>query len=144
MPALPASVPPASYIPFTALAVPAAGEESTAVDRSAPLPVTTTFAAAGNAPLAGEASTSALVGPFAPELGRAIWLTLAGDWAGTVTVKRSVDGGATSHGLTAGGISWGVFSANACEQVAQETDARAQYYLDISIVAGTLAYEVAQ
>ena len=140
---LPPSLAPAAYIPFTALACPA-GEESLAVGPDAPLPVTASFGSATSTPLGGTASSSTVAGPFTPDLGRSIWLTLSGTWSGSVEVKRSVDGGTTKLPLTAGGVAWSKFTANACEPVAEESRQDATYYLDIALVSGSLDYEVAQ
>jgi hypothetical protein len=103
--------------------------------------------ASGVTPLAGTSSTTEVVGPFVPQLGRPIWLTLdfaTGSFVGTVTVKRSIDGGSTKHGLTLGGAADGVYTAFVNEQVAEETEAGATYYLDIARTSGTLAYRMAQ
>ena len=135
---------PAAYVPYHALAFSGPSEEALSVGSDRPLPVTATFGAAASEPLAGSASASAVVGPFLPELGRAIWLTLSGNWAGSVTVKRSTDAGATRLPLTFGGLAWASFTGNANEPVAEESVAGAAYYLDIALVSGTLAYEVAQ
>lgn len=144
MPALPPLAAPAGYVPFTALAVSAGEAGSVAVGPGVPLPVAAAFGPAASSPLSGSASASTVAGPFLPELGRPIWLTLSGAWSGTVQVKRSVDGGATLHPVTAGGEAWGTFAGNACEPVALESSADAAYYLDIALISGSLDYEVAQ
>ena len=79
-----------------------------------------------------------------PRLGRPIWLALSGTWTGSVALKRSTDGGATKLPLTAGGSAWGVFTGNACEQVIEESEAGAAYYLAVTVVSGTVAYRVSQ
>jgi len=135
---------PASFVPQQAIAFGPMGGQAVAVDAANPLPIVARPGAAQSVPLDGSANASGLIGPFLPELGRAIWLTLSGSWTGTVTVKRSVDGGATTQGLTIGGSSWAVFSANANEPVAEESEAAARYYLDVVLASGTLAYRVAQ
>ena len=135
---------PAAYVPYHALAFTGLSDEALAVGSQQPLPVTATFGLAASTPLAGTLSASAIVGPFEPELGRAIWLTLSGSWSGSVTVKRSTDAGATRLPLTAGGLAWAAFSANANEPVAEESVAEAAYYLDVTLVSGTLAYAVMQ
>jgi hypothetical protein len=81
---------------------------------------------------------------FVPELDRPIWVSLAGNWTGTVELLRSVDGGATLLPLTVGGIRWGRFTANANEPVADESEAGAAYYLAAAVQTGTLNYRVAQ
>lgn len=101
--------------------------------------------ASGATALAGSTSSSATtLGPFTPALGRPIWLSLSGTWSGTVTVKRSADGGTTRLPLTAGGMAWGIFTANACEQVAEPSESGETYYLDVALASGTLTYRVAQ
>lgn len=135
---------PASFVPQQAIAFGPSGGQAVAVDAANPLPIVVRPVAAQSTPLAGSAGASGSIGPFQPELGRAIWLTLSGSWTGTVTVKRSVDGGATTQGLTIGGANWAVFAGNANEPVAEESEAAARYYLDVVLTSGTLAYRVAQ
>ncbi|WP_336961766.1 hypothetical protein [Sphingobium aquiterrae] len=135
---------PASFVPQQAIAFGSLGGPAVAVDAANPLPTVARPVAAQSMPLAGSASASGLIGPFQPELGRAIWVTLGGSWTGSVTVKRSVDGGATTQGLTIGGSSWAVFAANVNEPVAEESEAAASYYLDVALTSGTLTYRVAQ
>jgi len=87
---------------------------------------------------------SGAIGPFTPDPGRPIWVTLAGTWSGTVSVLRSTDGGATRRPLTLAGGAWGIFTANAQEAVGEETVAGATWWLDFQRTSGILAYEVAQ
>ncbi len=94
--------------------------------------------------LAGNASASAVVGPFAPVMGRAVILSLAGNWVGTVKLTRSTDGGVTKLPLTIAGGEWANFTGNCCEAVWEESDAMASLYLDITLVSGTVAYRLAQ
>ena len=135
---------PAGYAPETAVAFSDAGGSAVLVSALSPLPVTQATAAATSTPLAGSAAQSLVAGPFAPEAGLPIWLTLSGTWAGTVTVKRSTDGGATRLPLTAGGKSWGSFSTNVQEPVAEDDTGDASYWLDIALASGTVAYRVQQ
>lgn len=143
MTALPTAA-PARFVPLAAVAFSDEQQNGQVVNADNPLPVTHSFAVSETIPLAGSTSTSLLTAGFAPELGRPIWLTLSGTWSGTVTVKRSTDGGATRQPLTLAGDPWGVFTANANEPVALETEAGASYSLDIALVSGTLAYRVSQ
>ena len=136
--------PPARYLPLVAIAFADDGGNGTTIDAAHPLPVSTLIAEAASDPPAGAAVASGSFGPFTPELGRPIWLTLSGSWSGSVAVKRSVDGGVTKLPLTVGGAAWGGFTGNACEPVAEESEAAAEYYLDVALVSGTLAYRVAQ
>ena len=95
-------------------------------------------------PLEGAASAPVSVGPFVPAALVPVFLTLSGEWTGTVRLLRSVDGGTTKHPLTAGGSSWGAFSANACEPVWVESEVDAALYLELTPALGTIAYRLAQ
>lgn len=134
---------PGGFAPFTAVSFANGAGKAVTVEDQTPLPVT--LAPAGPVtPLAGTASASTMAGPFVPVLGRPIVVTLAGDWSGTVTLLRSVDGGTTKLPLTIGGLPWAVFSGNANEPVAEEREPGATYYLDFDRVSGTLSYRVSQ
>lgn len=135
---------PAGYITPQLITFARADGAGVPVSGTDPMPVRTIGAAAISTPLAGNANTSQAVGPFTPELGRPIWLSLSGTWAGSVQVLRSTDGGVTRLPLTAGGQSWGRFTANCNEPVAEESDAAASYYLQITLTSGTVTYRVAQ
>lgn len=132
------------FVPEHALAFADASGAAVPVGAANPLPIATTLAASGATPLSGSTSASGSFGPYAPVLGRAIMLTLAGTWSGTVQVLRSVDGGATKLPLTAGGQPWASFTANANEAIAEEGEAGASYWLAVTLTSGTLAYRVAQ
>lgn len=95
-------------------------------------------------PISGVASASGLAGPFAPVAGRAVTLALSGTWEGMVQLTRSTDSGATRLALTAGGLPWGRYTANVCEQAWFESEDGAELYLDIALTSGTLAYRIAQ
>jgi hypothetical protein len=97
-----------------------------------------------SAPLTGTANGNSEAGAFAAVPGKPIWVTLSGAWTGTVSVYRSVDGGATKLPLTVGGLPWGVFTGNANEEVAEETVSGATYYLEIALTAGSVTYRVQQ
>lgn len=94
---------PGGFVPAFAVSFGAASSESQAVDHGNPLPVQAGFGPSRATPLTGNAVASGVIGPFAPEPGRPIWVTLAGSWSGTVTVQRSTDGGATRRPLTLAG-----------------------------------------
>lgn len=94
--------------------------------------------------LEGTSATTQVVGPFVPEPGVPVWLTLSGTWTGTVRVSRSVDNGATKHPLTAAGEPWAVFTTNCCEEVHDESESEAELYLDITRSSGTVEYRLAQ
>lgn len=109
-----------------------------------PLVAPLTVAPATSLVLTGTASASKTDGPFSPDLGRPIWVTIAGAFTGSVTVLRSIDGGATRQGLTVVGQPWGVFTGPVNEAVAEETVAAATYYLSIVLTSGSLTYRVEQ
>lgn len=94
-------------------------------------------------PLTGTSAVTATLGPFTPDLGRAIWLTLSGTWAGTVQLLRSRDGGTTKLPLTYGdGTAKPTFSGNMQAPVAEETVSGATYYLEFTRTSGTLGYRL--
>lgn len=134
---------PAGYVPQMAVAFANANGDAEPVSASNPLPFQEQPFAAAPA-IAGTVSASGVVGPFAPRAGRAVMLMLSGTWTGSVKVVRSVDGGATKTGLTAGGAPWGVYAANVCEPVWEESEAAATLYLDITLTAGALTYRLGQ
>ena len=135
---------PGGFVPRQAVAFGSAEGDAVQVDIDHPLPTSAMIGAATSAPLTGSSSASATVGPFTPQLGRPIWLTLSGSWSGTVVVLRSTDGGATKLPLTAAGQGWGAFGANVNEPVGEETVAAARYYLQITLTSGSVTYEVRQ
>lgn len=136
---------PAGYYPPFAIAFADEGGDGQVVGTASPLPVTLVpDEPETSTPLAGSASASGVLGPFTPAPDRPIWLSLSGTWSGSVSVKRSVDGGTNKLPLTAGGLPWAAFTSNACEPVAEESAAGATYYLDVTLTSGTLAYRLAQ
>ncbi|ONF96436.1 hypothetical protein [Sphingomonas jeddahensis] len=135
---------PAGFVPQYAIAFGAVDGPATAVHAGNPLPVRAARQPAAAPPLAGSLTASGMAGPFVPELDRPIWVTLSGDWSGTVELLRSTDGGATAVPLTAGGAPWARFTANANEAVADESEAGATYHLSATLLGGTLTYRVAQ
>lgn len=135
---------PAGFVPQYAVAFGAVDAPAVAVHEANPLPVRSVMRPGAVAALTGSLSASGTVGPFVPELGRAIRVTLSGVWSGTVDVRRSTDGGATLLPLTVAGESWGRFTGNANEAVAEEHEAGASYHLVVTLTGGTLTYRVAQ
>lgn len=135
---------PAGAVPELALAFAAVDGSAATVSAAAPLPVVAALAPAASTPLAGQASASTVAGPFVPELGRPIWLSLAGTWSGGASLLRSTDGGATRLPLTVAGQPWGGFSANAQEPVTEESSAEASYWLALTVQSGTVNYRVSQ
>ncbi|SEJ63884.1 hypothetical protein SAMN05428950_102348 [Sphingomonas sp. OV641] len=135
---------PAGFVPQYAMAFGAVDAPAVAVHDGNPLPVRLLKKPAGSVPLAGSLGASGFAGPFLPELDRPIWVTLSGDWSGTVDLLRSVDGGVTKFPLTAGGARWARFTANANEAAAEESEVGASYYLFATLTGGTLTYRVAQ
>lgn len=91
---------PAGYVPEHALAFSASDGTAVVVDADNPLPTAATLGAATSTAMTGALSATGTAGPFAPNLGRAIWLSLAGNWTGAVQLLRSMDGGATKLPLT--------------------------------------------
>lgn len=136
---------PASFVPSRATAFSDVDGTALLVSASNPLPVAmATTSGSTSTPLAGTAAASGVLGPYQPATGRAVILSLAGTWAGTVKVTRSTDGGATRLPLTVAGGSWAQFTANCCEAVWEESDASARLYLDVTLTSGTLTYRMAQ
>ena len=134
---------PGGFAPVFALGSDDGSGQLALVSHGAPLP-TVALAPAAPAPLTGSASNAMVAGPFEPTPLAPIFLTLTGDWSGTVRVLRSTDGGATKHPLTIAGSEWAVFHGNACEPVWQEGERGALLYLDITPTSGTLTYRIAQ
>lgn len=135
---------PAGFVPQYAVAFGAVDGPATAVNAANPLPVRAVPHHATAAVLAGNASASATMGPFVPDIGLPIRVSLSGNWTGTVDLLRSTDAGATKLPLTIGGERWGRFIANANEVVAEESEAGATYYLAVALQGGALTYRVAQ
>lgn len=135
---------PAGYLTGQAIAYTTPIDRAVLVSTATPLPVTATPVPAASVPLAGTTNTSAVLGPFTPQLARPIWLTLSGAWTGAVQLQRTTDGGATRQLLTAAGQPYGSYTANANEAVVEESCAGATYYLAVTLTSGTLTYRVAQ
>ncbi len=142
MPTIPVAT-PANYATLSAIGYAEADSTLSTVSADKPLPVSTVSMPAPAA-LSGTTSASSVVGPFAPNSDKPVVLALSGSWTGTVKVLRSTDAGATKLPITAGGVAWGVFSANCCEAVWQETVVGAALYLDLAIGSGSLTYRMAQ
>lgn len=135
---------PSGYLTGQAIAYLAPNDHAVLVSTAAPLPVRLTPAAAVSTALIGQTSTSGAIGPFAPEPGRAIWLTLTGSWTGSVQLLRSTDGGATRLPLTAAGQPYASYTANANEAVIEDACAGVGYWLAVTLASGTLTYRLAQ
>jgi hypothetical protein len=135
---------PAQFVPLTALSFGSEGAPATPVDAGHPLPTIVAARAASSTSLVGEASASGTFGPFVPDLGIAIWLSLSGSWAGSAQLLRSVDGGVTRLPLTVAGQPWASFTGAANEPVAEESSPDASYWLAVTVASGTLAYRVSQ
>jgi len=137
---------PGRYAPGVALNFADPTGAARQVSGSSPLPVTVTAGGSGPgpAPLAGATSTAITAGPFEPATGRPLILTLAGIWTGSVQLLRSVDGGASRLPLSLAGSPWGVFAANACEPVWEETEDAASFYLQVEPASGSVEYRLAQ
>jgi len=133
---------PAGYAVTRAVAFADVDGSMLPVATSTPLPVT--LGTAATTALTGTASSSSVVGPYQPALGRPVMLVLTGTWSGSVKVTRSIDGGATRQPLTVAGNAWGQFSGNACEPVWDESESAARLYLDITLTSGSISYRMAQ
>jgi hypothetical protein len=134
-----------NFTPQIALAFGSLNEAATPVGPANPLPTHAWLGVADSTPIAGSTSMSGLLGPFTPELGRLIWVTLSGSWSGTVQLLRSVDGGTTRLPVTYGdGTVKGTYSGNMNAAVAEETVAGAVWYLDVTLGSGTLNFRLEQ
>ena len=134
---------PAAYVAPVAIGFADEAGNLVLVSGEAPLPAVVVRPEAP-APLAGATSQSLVAGPYAPLAGVPLHLELSGEWAGSATLQRSTDGGATRGGLTAGGLPWARFEANANEVVWEEGERAATFYLDIALESGTLNYRLSQ
>lgn len=113
------------------------------VDSGRPLPVSPIRAAA-SAPLTGSTAASGTFGPFTPIPERPVFISLSGTWQGTVSLRRSLDGGQTLLPLTLGGQAWASFSANACEPLWEEHEDGATLFLAVTLTSGTVSYRLSQ
>ena len=97
-------------------------------------------------------TTAHVLGPFAPQLARQIWLTLNATVAasGSAQLLRSTDGGTTKLAATSRTAPLAQLQFAAAsgvlinEPVLAETDAAATYYLSVTLTAGTVTVRVAQ
>ncbi len=144
MPNVPVAA-PGGFAPVAAVSFGTQDGPATPVDASHPLPVRQALGASGVAALAGMASASGTFGSFAPVLGRAIVVTLAGTWTGKVQVLRSIDGGASKLPLTfIDGSERAAWTGNVNSAIGEETVAGATYYLAATLTAGSLSYRMEQ
>lgn len=133
------------FVPQMSVAFGALDGEPVSVTGTTPLPMTPRLTGVATTPLMGTTTVSATVGPFTPELGRAVWLTLAGNFSGRVALLRSTDGGTTQVPLTyADGAAKPAWSGTLNAPVAEETVAGATYYLAITLDSGSLSYRLEQ
>ena len=135
--------PPASYVTPTAIGFADSAGDLALVGDDLPLPVTARREAAP-APLEGQTSQTVVARPFVPLRDAPVHLALRGVWSGQEALQRSTDGGTTRSGVTAGGMPWATFSANANEIVWQEGEQGASLYLDIAVTSGTVSYRLSQ
>lgn len=136
---------PAGYITGQAIAYATAADHAVLVSAATPLPVTSTRGAATSTMLAGTTAASVAIGPFVPELGRPVWLTLSGSWAGSVQLLRSIDGGTTKLPITwPDGSARGTYTGNLNAAVVEESCSGATWYLAVTLSSGTLSYRMAQ
>jgi hypothetical protein len=132
----------------------AATSANQAIGNAALATIAALFGAATSTPLTASISDTAahVIGPFAPQLARRIWLTInaASAASGTAQLLRSNDGGTTRIGVTQGGSLAGsykfsgVTGAIVNEAVLTETDASATYYLAVTLSAGSVTVRLAQ
>lgn len=136
---------PAGFVPAVAMMMAVAGDMAKPVGADNPLPTRRLTAPASVAALTGEALASGTFGPFAPELGRPVTITLAGNWSGTVSLLRSIDDGATKLPLTfIDGSPKATWTANVNAPAHEEYVAAARLYLDFQRTGGTLLYRMEQ
>jgi hypothetical protein len=136
---------PANFVPTAAMAFADNAGNASIVSSANPLPIATTNAlASASNPLVGTQSQSAQLGPYPAQTGRDVWLTLSGNWGGSVQVLRSTDAGVNRLPLTVAGQGWATFTANCNEQIVTETCAGTTYYLDIVLTSGSVTYRLAQ
>jgi hypothetical protein len=134
---------PAGYVPQHALAFATASGAAVPVSQTDPLPVSSQLSAATSVSLSGTIGASGTVGPFAPQTGRPIWVSLSGNWTGSAALLRSTDGGTTRLPATLGETAL-VWSANRSEAATEESCTGATYYLAVNLVAGSLTYRLEQ
>lgn len=99
---------------------------------------------ASSTPVAGTASASVASDTFIPQLGRRMYLTLSGNWTGSVQIERSTDGTNFFPVTQNGGQPAGHYTANADEEVGNPTDSSGTYRLNITITSGSLVYRLGQ
>ncbi|RKF20664.1 hypothetical protein D6851_11065 [Altericroceibacterium spongiae] len=134
---------PASYVPPLALAFAGPEEKALLVTADRPLPVSLRADTSYTDALTGTMEESGATASFSAVSGRAIWLTLSGEWSGMTMLQRSTDG-TTWHNLTLSGKIWGQFTGNICEAVTFESEADTYYRLLVDILSGTLTFRIAQ
>lgn len=139
---------PGRYAPGVAVNFADPSGSATLVSATSPLPVTlaatSSTTSSQPAPLSGIASAPATVGPYAPTAGKPLILSLSGTWSGNVQLLRSINGGTTKLPVSLAGLPWGVYSANACEPVWDETETAATFYLQLMPASGAVTYRLAQ
>jgi len=143
---------PGQYVLPTAIGFSNANGDLALVTQDSPLPVRVTNGTAGGStgatapakPLAGEAAASTVAGPFVPARDTPMHLQLSGTWQGSVTLERSIDGGETRQGVTAGGQPWASFTGNVNEPIWQESGTDASFWLKITLESGQLTYRLSQ
>lgn len=98
--------------------------------------------------LTGTRAVSGTVGPFTPDVRwpvKPLWLTLSGNFTGSVQLLRSTDGGTTKLPLTYGdGTAKPVWTTTLNAAIAEETVAGATYYLVITLTSGGVTYRLDQ
>ncbi|MXP26626.1 hypothetical protein GRI39_11325 [Altererythrobacter indicus] len=134
---------PAAYVSPMAVAFGDVDNKALTVTAETPLPVSIHAEAATTAALDGTLSEDGSSAAFSATSGRAVWLTLAGEWTGQAKLQRSTDG-IIWRDITLAGEPWGQFSRNICEQIITESEGGAYYRLSAEVLSGTIAFRIAQ
>jgi hypothetical protein len=116
-------------------------------------PVNIEFNTATSSVVSGTVSNTTVnvEGPFAPNAGLPIMLTVVGTGAsGTVTLMSSSDGGTTRYPITVGGKAWGIYQFSGVtgvivnESPDTPLSTRITYYLKIQLTTGSVSFKIYQ
>ena len=115
-------------------------------------PVVQKTAPASSTALTGNENATITVGPFSPDLGRAVYTEIIGDgFTGTIQILRSKDGGTTKELMTKSGSP--IFNINLSEAttavivneiIDTPLSATLTYYIAITVTAGSLKWSLYQ
>ncbi len=115
-----------------------------AVDPLTGNPVPIASAAATSTPVTGSTTSSTTMGPFAPQLGRDLAVTVTCTGTCTAQLLSSIDGGVTKLPLTVGGLAWATWTGPVNEVATTPTVAGTTYYLSLTASGGTTTGRMAQ